>query len=232
MRLSEDELRKGIELCFNNASSLITDAETLLRKESYGHASFLAVSAIEETVKAYIYATNRIKGFWQPDELDSYVFKHNAKFALFLSHHFVDAVGKAIETERKEIGNPLDVDDLAEIGKDFDSAIKAIWDIRLLGLYVDHREGEWKSPSNIKREDAESCIEYAKKYKERMNIECRRILNVPLDLAKEVVEFIKNQLLPAYINQFYRNAEVLYKNEKITKRLYEVIMSKKEEREG
>jgi AbiV family abortive infection protein len=54
VQIPEEELKKGVELCFKNANSFIEDAKTLSDKKSYGHARFLALSAIEEINKAFI----------------------------------------------------------------------------------------------------------------------------------------------------------------------------------
>ena len=166
---TEEEPKKGAELCLENASSLIADAEVLLKRESYGHAVFLAISAIEEAGKAYVCAINRIEGERTlADELKDYTYgrsAHEAKLNLFISYHFMEAIGKAMENH-KEVNKPLDVEDLVEVGKDLDSAGKAMRDTRSRGLYVDFREGRWAAPSNSTREDAESWVEYARKYKE------------------------------------------------------------------
>jgi AbiV family abortive infection protein len=230
---TEEESRKGAELCLDNASSLIADAEVLLKRESYGHAVFLTISAIEEAAKAYVCAINRIEGDRAlSDELKDYTHgrnAHRAKFDLFISYHFMKAIGKAIE-KPKEINKPLDTDDLVEVGKDLDSASNAIGHMRLRGLYADFKEGKWVTPSDFTSQDAESWIVYAKEYKEQMDSICRNILDAPLDLVKVVKKFI-DQLQTAYVNGFHQNAEILYKNGKITKELYDRILSKKKNHE-
>jgi len=231
----EEESKKGADLCLNNASSLIADAEVLLKQESYGHAVFLAISAIEETTKAYVCAINRIEGKRTLfDELKDYTYgreAHTTKIILFLSFRLMEAIGKAMEKEHKEITKPLDINDFVEVGRDLDSGSKAILTGKLQGLYVDFREGKWTSPFDLTRKDAESSIEYANKYKEQVNFICRRILDAPLDLVEAAKEFI-DKLLLAYINGFYQNAEMLYKNGKITKELYDRILSKKKEHDS
>jgi len=59
-----------------------------------------------------------------------------------------------------------------------------------------------------------------------MNLICAGILNPPLDLVKVVKKFI-DQLQTAYVNGFSQKAEMLYKNGKITKELYDRILRKK-----
>ena len=49
---------------------------------------------------------------------------------------------------------------------------------------------------------------------------------VPLETAKEVNEFIDNLLLSVR-DQFYKNVNALYANNKITKKLYEKILNSK-----
>lgn len=230
---AEEESKKGAESCLDNASSLIADAEVLLKRESYGHAVFLAISAIEEAGKAYVCAINRIEGERAlSDELKDYTHgrnAHRAKFDLFISYHFMKAIGKAIE-KPKEINKPLDTKDLVEVGKDLDSVSKVIGDTRLQGLYADFKEGKWIAPSDFTPQDAESWIKYTKEYKEQMDSLCRNILNAPLDLVRVFKKSI-DQLHTMFVNGLYQNVEILYKNGKITKDLYDRILSKKKTHE-
>ena len=61
MTIPTEEFKKGVELCFNNVTSLLEDANLLLHKGSNGHALFLVVSAIEETSKAFMYSCGRVE---------------------------------------------------------------------------------------------------------------------------------------------------------------------------
>jgi hypothetical protein len=40
MKIPSKEFAKGVELCLNNATSLLEDAQLLANKGSYGHAVF------------------------------------------------------------------------------------------------------------------------------------------------------------------------------------------------
>ncbi len=52
-----------------------------------------------------------------------------------------------------------------------------------------------------------------------------------LETAKEVDEFIDNLLLSVR-DQFYKNVDALYANNKITKKLYEKILNSKANQNG
>lgn len=230
LKIPDEELKKGVELCFNNATSLIEDAEILVKHGSYGHARFVVLSAIEEICKAFIYTLNRIE-VWKSTELTYDVIHHKPKFTIFVLSLFADAVGKEIERGRIEIKKPLDIDDFIEMGKDLDSAIDDIWkSMREESLYVDYREGRWLSPSDVQRKDVELGIEIAKAKKAEFESQCRNTLSVPIDLAKAVSEFIDNQLFPWFLDQFYKNADELYKDKVISKRLYEAILSSRKKK--
>lgn len=108
MKLSDEDLKSGVGLCFNNANSLITDAEALFKRKSYGHASFLALSAIEEIGKAYFYALHRTE-IEKSDELGKDVIRHDSKFNVFLFSLLTDSIQRQIETGRAQITKPLDV---------------------------------------------------------------------------------------------------------------------------
>ena len=82
MRIANEELRNGVELCFKNANSLIESARILVEHGDYGHARFLSLSAIEETCKAFMYALKRIDAE-KNDEIGRDVFDHKSKFSIF-----------------------------------------------------------------------------------------------------------------------------------------------------
>ena len=226
MKIPDEEIKKGVELCFNNAGSLIEDAETLLKQGSYGHALFLAISAIEEMSKAFMYAGGRVD-IWKPEELVHDVLQHTPKYTLFVTSIVLDSINKAIEKGDYRITKPLDIDDFVELGKDLEFAIEEIWKQRLQSLYVDYQQGKWLSPSDIKREDVETLLQYANKYKKRIEFHCTNILKAPIDLAKQIQEYLNNQLYPWFLDQFYKNADELYKNKLISKRLYEKIKTER-----
>jgi AbiV family abortive infection protein len=223
--LSDEELKKGVELCFNNVTSLVEDAETLLKRRSYGHATFLALCAIEETAKAYMYALSRTET-WKPDELRHDVVRHDSKYIVFLFSLVNDILQKRIEKgQTQTINKPLDVDDFVQIGKDWDSAIGDMMTLRNRSLYVDCLKGEWSSPSDIKQGDAESWIELARTKKEEFGTLCTHLLSPPIDFMKAVHEWVDGRLMPSMIEHLRRNAQELYERKLITKKLYDVIMS-------
>jgi len=226
LKIPDEEIEKGVELCFNNARSLIEDAETLLNQGSYGHALFLAISAIEEMSKAFMYACGRVD-VWKPEELVHDVVHHTSKYTLFVISVLLDSINKVIEKGDYRITKPLDIDDFVELGKDLEFAIEEIWKQRLQSLYVDYQQGKWLSPSDIKREDVATLLQYANKYTKMIEFQCTNILKAPIDLAKQVQEYLGNQLFPRLLDQFYKNADELYKNKLISKRLYAKIKAER-----
>jgi AbiV family abortive infection protein len=100
--ISEEELKEGIELCFKNASSFIEDAKNLVAHGSYGHARFLSLSAIEETIKALMYALNRID-VSDEAELARDIVNHKSKFSIFVFSVLLDAVNEVIKKGHIEI---------------------------------------------------------------------------------------------------------------------------------
>jgi AbiV family abortive infection protein len=221
-------LKKGVELCFNNVNKLIEDAEILFRRKSYGHSVFLAYSAIEEISKAFMYAMSRIEST-KPSELEQ-VKRHGAKFDLFMGLQIMESIGRAIERGPQKPPKPLDVKDFQEMGRDYDSLAREVWNLRLQGLYVDYREGKWLSPSDIKRKDAKYWIEYANEYKTKIEPVCRNIVNVPKDILKQSEDYVNSvfeNLSKIFSEQFVKNAKLAYENGMITKELYRQIMSKK-----
>jgi AbiV family abortive infection protein len=227
VKIPDEELKKGGDLCFMNASSLIEDAKILVEHGSYGHARFLALSAIEEIYKAYMYALNRIE-VWDSAELAHDTIHHEPKFALFVLSLLVDALRKKIESGHIEIKKPLDIEDFAKMGEDLDSAIKDISrSMREESLYVDYQKGSWLSPFDVHREDTESLIEIAKTKKTEFELLCNNLMSVPIELARAIQKSIDNQLLALSRDQFYNIADALFENRAISRRVYEAILSSK-----
>jgi AbiV family abortive infection protein len=222
LKLSDNDLRSGVALCFNNGESLITDAEVLFKRKSYGHASFLALSAIEEIAKAYFYALHRTE-IEKSDELGKDVIRHESKFIVFLFSLLTDSIQRQIEAGRAQITKPLDVDDFADMGKDWDSALGDLWNFRNRNLYVDRVKRRWFSPLDTKRADANSWIDAAKNMVSKFEPLCKSLSSPPIDALKNVQQFLDNQLFPAIIERFRQNADELYKNKIITKKLYDTI---------
>lgn len=224
MKLSDEDLKSGVTLCFSNASSLIDDAETLFKRKSYGHASFLALSAIEEISKAYFYALHRAE-IEKSDELDKDVTQHNSKFNVFLFSLLTDSTQRHIQNGNTQITKPLDIDDFVDIGKDWDSAMSDLWNFRNQSLYVDHVKGKWFSPLDAKPVDAQSWIDAAKDMRTKFEPQCKKLLSPSKETLRNIQEFLENELFPSMIERFRgETAEQLYKNKIITKKLYDVIL--------
>ena len=51
MKIPTEEFEKGVELCFNNVTSLLEDANLLLNKGSNGHALFLLFLRLKKLVR-------------------------------------------------------------------------------------------------------------------------------------------------------------------------------------
>ena len=225
VKIPNEELKNGVELCFRNANSLIESSKILIEHGDYGHARFLSLSAIEDTIKAFMYALKRIDA-GKNDEIGRDIFDHKSKFSIFIFFLLADAVGKRIEKGNIAIDKPLDIADFDKIGKDMDSAINDLKIGREESLYIDYKQGKWISPLDIPRKEAEAWIEIAQRKKTEIEPLCKSMVAVPLETAKEVNEFIDNLLLSVR-DQFYKNVDALYANNKITKKLYEKILNSK-----
>ena len=226
MKIPEDKLKKGVELCFKNANSFIEDAKKLVECESYGHARFLALSAIEEVCKALIYSWNRIE-VWEDKELPRDITNHKSKFSLFIFSLFSDAIGKQMKKGTIKLNKPLEIADFMEMGNDINSAISDLKEAREESLYVDYQQGKWISPFDIPREDAELSIKFAQKEKMKFELYCNNLMDVPIELVRKNNEFMVNHFLPWLQEYFYNNIDGLYKNKVISKEIYEKLKNRK-----
>jgi AbiV family abortive infection protein len=230
MKIPSKEFAKGVELCLNNATSLLEDAQLLANKGSYGHALFLVISAIEETSKAFIWSGGRIE-IWKDKELYEDLVCHHQKYRLFVIMVFADAfasgVNRQIQTKEKKKPKPLQLEDLEELVRDLDNTVKEIWKSRLRGLYVDYQQGKWVSSSDIQREEVKELLQYATKYKKTMQSQCYNILRAPLDPAKQIQRYFEQELFPSISRRVQKNAEWLFNNGLIDEKLYKKLSSLK-----
>jgi len=67
------------------------------------------------------------------------------------------------------------------------------------------------------------CQTAAKNMVSKFEPLCKSLLSPPIDALKNAQQFVDNQLFPAIIERFRQNADELYKNKIITKKLYDVI---------
>jgi len=111
LKVPEKERKKGAELCLINVNCLLNNAKILLEKGSYGHASFLALSSIEEISKAFMLSYDILED-WKSIEFKD----HKVKFTVFVTHLLGEFIGKQLQTgSYKEIEKPLNIDDFKEI---------------------------------------------------------------------------------------------------------------------
>jgi hypothetical protein len=142
----------------------------------------------------------------------------------------MESIGRAIERGPQKPDRPLDVEDLREMERDYDSVTGETWKLRLQGLYVDYREGRWFSPSDMKRKDAKYWIEYAKEYKKKIEPMCGNIVNVPENILKQAEDSVNSvfeNLSKAFLEQLPQNAKLAYENGIITEELYKQLISRK-----
>lgn len=184
----------------------------------------MALSAIEEVGKAYLYALHRTE-IEKSDDLDTDVIRHDAKFVVFLFSLLTDNIQKQIENGCMQITKPIDVDDFADMGKDWDSAMGDLWNFRNRSLYVDRVKGKWFSPLDVRRVDAKSWIDAARDMRAKFEPLCKTLLSPPIETLKNIQEFLNSQLFPAVMERFLENVDELYKNKLITKKLYDVMLA-------
>jgi hypothetical protein len=155
---------------------------------------------------------------------------HFQKFSLFVIVVFADAFERgskrAIETKQKKKPKPLQLKDLEELARDFNTTIIEIWKWRLLSLYVDYRQGKWVSPSDIEREDVEELLQYATKYKQKMEPICYNILRAPLNQAKQIQKYFE-ELTPSILKQLPKIADSLLDNGLIDEKLHKKLLNLK-----
>jgi len=230
MKIPTEEFEKGVKLCFTNVTSLLEDANLLLSKGSNGHALFFVVSAIEETSKAFMYSCGRTDTW---SELSRDVINHFQKYSLFIlvifADSFMNSFNKTIQTEIKErkTPKPLKLEEIEELGRDFETIIKEIWKSRLQSLYVDYQQAKWFSPCDIDREEVEELLQYANKYKQIIEPQCSNILSAPPALAKQIQEYLDEQLFPSILKQFQKNIDWLFNNGLIDEKLYKKMLALK-----
>jgi AbiV family abortive infection protein len=219
-KMTDEKLRLGIELCFDNSDRLLQDARILLENSSYGHARFLVLSAIEEVSKAFMYAISRAEAY-ETKELRDDVISHSMKLGYFF--FFIGAMEKPKKERREKVNRPLDIEDFRELGKGLEKLNREFLECRVQSLYVDYIKGKWFSPFEVSRVDTKLWIEYAEKYKKIIEGMCKNILTAPKHIIieyarnwKQFLETIESNLLPFF--------EHCYKNNVITKAVYDTIL--------
>ena len=177
-----------------------------------------------------MYSCGRIE-VWKGSELYRDVINHLQKYSLFAIMIFADSFmhgfNKAIQIKERKIPKPLELEELEELGRDFETVIKEIWKSRLQSLYVDYQQGKWLSPFDIDREEVEELLQYANKYKRIMESQCSNILRAPLDRAKQIQEYLDEQLFPSILKQLQKNVEWLFNNGLIDEKLYKKLLALK-----
>lgn len=226
MRMTNSDVEEGVKCCLDNAESLLKDAQLLLENGSAGHALFLIISAIEEASKAFIHAGRRI-GAWTPGETEKDVVTHASKLSLFVFHLIAAALEDVFKTRRNRIfrpqqpAKPLDIDDFVEMAEDLDSALKDLWESRLVALYVDRKNGKWTSPSQIEKSEVEHWLEVAQRYLRTTEFQVRNIMKAPKSLAVEFHNWLQNVLIPFAKDYLLDHIDELYAEKVISRRLYE-----------
>lgn len=229
--MSDADIKKGVNLCLDNAKILLEEADSLLTKGSTGHAFFFVVSAIEETSKAHIWTGARV-GSWTQQEIND-VTKHAVKLTLFIIHLAMTAFQDGFERGRKKIFHqskptkPLDVDDLVEMLQDMVSAKDALWKGRQEGLYVDRRDGKWTSPADFEKSEVENLIKRAGRYLKQTEIQTRNILEADIEVSKDYKSWLEEHI-PFAVSYLVENIDELYVDKVISRGLYEKLKKLKD----
>ena len=129
--IPENKLHKGIDLCHQNVTRFLEDADLLYKNQSYGHALSLAILALEEHGKKLILITLKKKLTRMDKELWSILFRR---------HSDKVAVTFRIFTETLEEKPPED--ELEEVYRN----IPKIDLMKQRGLYIDYFKDDWHSP--------------------------------------------------------------------------------------
>jgi len=216
-KMTIPDIEEGVNRCLENAKSLLKDAQLLLDNGSHGHAMFFAVSAVEETSKAFMYAVDMRRG----------ITNHHPKLNLFISYLIAAAMEEVFKKRRQRIFHPtipekpLNIDDYVEMAQDTTRAKDVLYTEKLEALYVDNRDENWTSPSDIRKEDVEVLIKHAENYVRATDFQTRNILKAPEELSEEYQNWLQNGLTPFAKKYLKNHLEEFYNEKIISKETYD-----------
>jgi AbiV family abortive infection protein len=178
---------KGSAECLSNAEKLLDDARILLNKSSFGSAQSLGITALEEVGKAIILELANL----------NYVDREVVKKAMrehLTKQTLVKIIEKGIEFDEffvRATGNyAIDKCKLYELKKQMKLDTAFLEGKRKDGLYVDvNVDGSIdKSPSKIKKLDAQNIVEYADSFLRLGKVLCELFR----DLKTGNVDYVNN----------------------------------------
>jgi len=154
MKIPDNELLKGSELCKENTMLLLEDAELLVKKESCGHAAFFVVTAYEEYCKRILlYNIGMHADLFEEEE-------KKIIYDKVIRQHFYKSLGSTL------LGVAPNINDfIKELNNNMDKlkTICSNWkQIREQGLYVDWdaKEQYWLSPTLLDSEVEKEVIQF------------------------------------------------------------------------
>ena len=201
------DLENGADLCLRNAERLIEDAELLSEHESYGHATSLVYLGLEELGKALEFSRAYFFGEELEDKNDVFRY-HKKKMRLSTGAILGPAIVEVFRTHAKE--RPLTKESIQKFARETDlisrleKAIQEAHERRKAGFYVGYENGEWCSPSNIRREEAKSLVDFGKQGLAEIGFICKMLIKgAPLrdKLCSEALKRCKAALDKGEISQ-------------------------------
>jgi AbiV family abortive infection protein len=200
--------KEGYNLCMKHIDQLIRDGDLLAEKASFGHATFLYFTAMEEAVKAYYYAGIHVNLF-QYDEVKKDICDHMLKTGSFLVTIGIDLLSEG------KISVP-DIRSREELIQKWTKAVKGIRDTRNQRekfLYVDLIDDKWNYPLECNKKDVDEWRVLVVKYTEYVKKTAETFFNIPLETRKEMPKIIE------YINRWIQQNAVSFSEEMLKRKI-------------
>lgn len=160
--------------CYHNAKSLLGASKLLFEKRIYGHASSLAVLAIEECGKGFLLMFDRPKKV-NESYFRNQIRSHKNKLKVAAKDAFISGLReegffsaknpiKSLEDFQKKINRFVSEGNKKFLKMSLGAyIINELEPIKENGFYVDFKNGEIISPKLVKRKQAQFIIEQAER---------------------------------------------------------------------
>ncbi len=215
-----EEWRNGIKLSIKNGIELYNNGAFLLKRGSYGHATFLFTTALEEIAVAYFIMDR----FDTPDphELKEFL-QHDKKYSLtnfmsiplsfagniYFQEKFIKSAKKHLQKEIDEGSSPMDKEIYQPIGAEIKN-LTNLWYLRNRGIYLTLNESKTQfiGPKDISKEKASEIANFV--YLQILQVRLQR--DYVFKFGKES-KLLKKQSLEIFnlLEEFYTLFKILNK---------------------
>jgi len=166
-KMDIEKWRSDIDICIENVKTLVEDGKSLMDKGSFGHATFLFLTAFEEIAIAYYIIQNFNEP--KPNQLNkkeflSHLKKYSfARFYTFLMsgdfsffEEYFKIIKKMVESQKDGKNIPISEKKMIALEKNIQK-IDDIWNLRNNSLYVslDPIKLKYQTPKSIKKSIAQ-----------------------------------------------------------------------------